>query len=215
MFAKRVMRGWFPVLTVALAAGWTGVSFAQEAQPTEPAKPKDIVAVAKQADNLKTFCKLVEAAGLKETLEGKGPFTVFIPTDDAFKKLGTEQLDELQKPENKEQLQRLLKQHIILGHRTLADLKTLKSAKTLARGTVKFTVKEVEETTVVLVDAAKIVKEGGAASNGVIHIIDAVLPVPPKPAHRPGQEPGEEPEQQPAQPSEPQPEPTTPATPQD
>lgn len=183
MYANSVVRRWLPVATLVVLAGWTGLSLAQEKKP-EPPKPKDIVDVAKDTGNLKTFCKLLESAGLVDTLKGKGPYTVFIPTDDAFKKLGKE-LDELQKPENKAKLQRILKHHVLEGRKTAADLKAMKSAKTLAGEEIKIVVKD----DVVMVDKAKVTKADTEASNGLIHVVDTVL--------LPAEEPAEEPEEQP------------------
>ncbi|HUU99299.1 MAG TPA: fasciclin domain-containing protein [Phycisphaerae bacterium] len=169
MYANSVVRRWLPLATLVVLAGWTGLSLAQERKP-EPPKPKDIVDVARNTSNLKTFCKLLESAGLVDTLKGKGPYTVFTPTDEAFKKLGKE-LDELQKPENKAKLQRVLKHHVLEGRKTAADIKTMKSAKTLAGEYITITVKD----GVVMVDTAKITKADGEASNGLIHTVDTVL----------------------------------------
>ncbi|HUU82799.1 MAG TPA: fasciclin domain-containing protein [Phycisphaerae bacterium] len=169
MFANSLVRRWLPVATMVVLAGWTGLGLAQEKKPDLP-KPKDVVDVAKDTDDLKTFCKLVESAGLVDTLKGKGPYTVFAPTDEAFKKLGKE-LDDLQKPENKAELQRILKHHVLDGQKTAAVIKTMKAAKTLAGENVRITVKD----DVVMVDAAKVTNADTKASNGLIHIVDTVL----------------------------------------
>ena len=150
-------------------AGWTGLSLAQEKKPEQP-KPKDIVEVAKNTDDLKTFSKLLESAGLVETLKGKGPYTVFAPTDDAFSKLG-KRLEELQKPENKAELQGILKNHVLEGRHAAADIKKMKSAKTLAGERVMIRVKD----DVVMVDKAKVAKADTEAANGLIHVVDVVL----------------------------------------
>ncbi len=166
-------RGLWTTAAVMLAlAGWTSASMAQEQKPEAP-KPKDIVAVAGQQSNLKTFSKLLESSGLVETLKGKGPYTVFAPADEAFKKLGT-RLDELQKPEQKAELLRILKHHVLEGRKTAADVGNLKSAKTLAGGQVTITVKD----DVVMVDTAKVAKADIEATNGLIHVIDTVLTPP-------------------------------------
>jgi uncharacterized surface protein with fasciclin (FAS1) repeats len=171
MYANVGGRCWLLTTTAVMLAlaGWTRVSMAQEQKPEAP-KPKDIVAVANEQSNLKTFCKLLESAGLTETLKGKGPYTVFAPTDEAFKKLG-KQLDELQKPEKKAELQRILKHHVLDGRKTAADVKNLKFAKTLAGDRVTIVVKD----DVVMVDTAKVTKADTEASNGLIHVVDIVL----------------------------------------
>lgn len=169
MYAKRAARWCFPITTLMVLAGWTGLSLAQEKKPEQP-KPKDIVEVAKNTDDLKTFSKLLESAGLVETLKGKGPYTVFAPTDDAFSKLG-KRLEELQKPENKAELQRILKNHVLEGRHAAADIKKMKSAKTLAGERVMITVKD----DVVMVDKAKVTKADTEAANGLIHVVDVVL----------------------------------------
>jgi transforming growth factor-beta-induced protein len=179
MFANSLVRRWLPVATIVVLAGWTGLSLAQEKKP-EPPKPKDIVDVAKDTSNLKTFCKLLESAGLVDTLKGKGPYTVFAPTDEAFKKLGKE-LDELQKPENKAKLQRILKNHVLEGRKNAADVKAMKSAKSLAGEELKITVKN----DVVMIEGAKVTKVDTDASNGLIHVVDAVLVPAEKPEPKP------------------------------
>jgi uncharacterized surface protein with fasciclin (FAS1) repeats len=169
MYAKRAARWWFPITTLMVLVGLTGLSLAQEKKPEQP-KPKDIVEVAKNTADLKTLSKLLESAGLVETLKGKGPYTVFAPTDEAFAKLG-KRLEELQKPENKAELQRILKNHVLEGRHTAADIKKMKSAKTLAGEQVMITVKD----DVVTVDKAKVTKADTEASNGLIQVVDTVL----------------------------------------
>ncbi|MBN2562632.1 MAG: fasciclin domain-containing protein [Phycisphaerae bacterium] len=182
MFTNSLVWRWLPVATIVVLAGWTGLSLAQEPKPAPP-KPKDIVDVAKDTSDLKTFCKLLESAGLVDALKGKGPYTVFAPTDEAFKKLGKE-LDDLQKPENKAKLQRILKYHVLDVQKTAADIKTVKSAKTLAGEYVTITVKN----NVLMVDAAKVTKADIKSSNGLIHIVDTVLM--PKTQPQPGGQAG-------------------------
>jgi uncharacterized surface protein with fasciclin (FAS1) repeats len=172
MYAKRAARWWFPITTLMVLVGLTGLSLAQEKKPEQP-KPKDIVEVAKNTADLKTLSKLLESAGLVETLKGKGPYTVFAPTDEAFAKLG-KRLEELQKPENKAELQRILKNHVLEGRHAAADIKKMKSAKTLAGEQVMITVKD----DVVMVDKAKVTKADTEASNGLIQVVDTVLTPP-------------------------------------
>jgi uncharacterized surface protein with fasciclin (FAS1) repeats len=189
MYAKSVARWWVPLATLVVLVAWAGLSLAQVpgSAPPKP-KPKDIVDVAKETPDLKTFCKLLESAGLLDLLKGKEAHTVFAPTDEAFKKLGKE-LDELQKPENKAKLERILKHHVLEGRKTAAEVKAMKSAKTLAGEELKITVKD----DVVMVDKAKVTKADMKASNGLIHVVDAVLMPPEKPQkEKPGEELPEE-----------------------
>ena len=131
---------------------------------------KDVVAVASGADNFKTLVAAVKAAGLVETLQGKGPFTVFAPTDEAFAKLPKGTVEDLLKPENKEKLVSILTYHVIPGKVMAADVKTME-AKTVQGQSVKLKVSD----SGVTIDNAKIVKTDLPASNGVIHVIDTVI----------------------------------------
>ena len=131
---------------------------------------KDLVAVAGGADNFKTLVAALKAAGLVETLQGKGPFTVFAPTDEAFAKLPAGTVENLLKPENKEKLVAILTYHVVPGKVMAADVKTMK-AKTVNGQELSIKVEDGNVT----VDNAKVVKTDVAASNGVIHVIDTVL----------------------------------------
>jgi uncharacterized surface protein with fasciclin (FAS1) repeats len=130
----------------------------------------DIVAVASGAGIFNTLCAAVKAAGLVETLQGVGPFTVFAPTDEAFAKLPAGTVADLLKPENMAKLVAVLTYHVVPGQVMAADVKTMK-AKTVNGQSldVKVTAEGVT------VDSAKVVKTDVAASNGVIHVIDAVV----------------------------------------
>lgn len=133
-------------------------------------KPGDIVAVASGAGSFKTLVAAVKAAGLVETLQGKGPFTVFAPTDDAFGKMPAGTVEDLLKPENKEKLVAILTYHVVPGKVMAADVKTMK-VKTVNGEELSIKV----EGGSVTVDNAKVVKTDVAASNGVIHVIDTVV----------------------------------------
>jgi len=133
-------------------------------------KPGDIVAVASNAGSFKTLVAAVKAAGLVETLQGKGPFTVFAPTDEAFAKLPAGTVEDLLKPENKEKLKGILTYHVVPGKVMAADVKTMK-AKTVNGKELDIKV----QYGTVTVDNAKVVKTDVAASNGVIHVIDSVV----------------------------------------
>ena len=131
---------------------------------------KDVVAVASGAENFKTLVAAVKAAGLVETLQGKGPFTVFAPTDEAFAKLPAGTVENLLKPENRDQLVAILKYHVVPGRVLAADVRTME-AKTAQGQSVKLKVSGDG----VMVDNARVVKTDLLAENGVIHVIDSVI----------------------------------------
>jgi uncharacterized surface protein with fasciclin (FAS1) repeats len=132
---------------------------------------KDIVDTAVAAGSFNTLAKALQAAGLVETLKGKGPYTVFAPTDEAFAKLPQATLEDLLKPENKQKLQRILTYHVVSGRITAAEVVKLQSAKAVSGDTIRIKV----EGGTVTVDDAKVVKADISASNGVIHVIDSVI----------------------------------------
>ena len=134
------------------------------------AEEKTIVGVAAGAGQFNTLVAAVKAAGLVDTLNGKGPFTVFAPTDDAFAKLPAGTVETLLKPENKEKLAGILTYHVLSGKVMAADV-TTSSAKTVNGKEVAIKVADGKVT----VGAATVVKTDIAASNGVIHVIDTVL----------------------------------------
>jgi transforming growth factor-beta-induced protein len=132
---------------------------------------KDIVDTAVAAGSFTTLAKALEAAGLVETLKGAGPFTVFAPTDEAFAKLPAGTLDTLLKPENRATLKRILTYHVVPGRIMAADVVKLHSATAVSGDTIAIATHDGSVT----VDKAHVVKTDVAASNGVIHIIDAVI----------------------------------------
>lgn len=131
---------------------------------------KDIVEVAVGAENFKTLVAAVKAAGLVETLQGEGPFTVFAPNDEAFAKLPAGTVESLLKPENREKLAAILKYHVVPGKVMAADVKTME-AKTAQGQKLKLAVTSAGVT----VDNAKVIKTDILAENGVIHVIDSVI----------------------------------------
>lgn len=135
------------------------------------AQSKDIVDTAVSAGSFKTLARALDAAGLVATLKGAGPFTVFAPTDEAFAKLPAGTLDMLLKPENKAKLQRILTYHVVGGKVMSTEVVKMKSAKAVSGDTLTIAAGSGGVT----VDAAHVVKTDIAASNGVIHVIDAVL----------------------------------------
>ena len=133
--------------------------------------PKDIVETATAAGQFKTLTAALQAAGLVETLKGKGPFTVFAPNDAAFAKLPDGTLQELLEPENKEKLAAILTYHVVPAKAMAEDVAGMSSAKTVNGKEVKLKA----ENGKVTVDNATVVKADIPASNGVIHVIDSVL----------------------------------------
>jgi uncharacterized surface protein with fasciclin (FAS1) repeats len=147
-------------VTVTLLAG--GVAQAAD---------RNIVETAVAAGSFTTLAKALQAAGLVDTLTGKGPFTVFAPTDEAFAKLPEGTLEELLKPENKAKLVAILTYHVVPGKVMASDVVSLTSAKTVNGQELSITVKDGG----VMIDNAHVVKTDIATSNGVIHVIDTVL----------------------------------------
>ena len=131
---------------------------------------KNIVETAIEAGSFKTLVAAVTAAGLAETLQGEGPFTVFAPTDEAFAKIPADTITDLLKPENKEKLAGILTYHVVSGKVLAADAAKLTSAKTVNGQEVK-----IDATSGVKVNNATVTTADVEASNGVIHIIDTVL----------------------------------------
>ena len=131
---------------------------------------KDIVAVATENGSFGTLVAAVKAAGLVETLQGAGPFTVFAPTDDAFKALPAGLVDALLKDENKETLAKILTYHVV-GSKVEAKDVSAGDVKTVEGSMIRVNVGD----NVKLNDAATVTATDVQASNGVIHVIDAVL----------------------------------------
>jgi uncharacterized surface protein with fasciclin (FAS1) repeats len=138
---------------------------------TLSAGPANIVETAVEAGNFTTLATALQAADLATTLTGPGPFTVFAPTDEAFAKLPAGTIENLLKPENKDKLRRILTYHVVPGEVRAADVVKLQSARTVSGDTITINVKD----GLVHVDAANVTKTDIQASNGVIHVIDAVI----------------------------------------
>ncbi len=130
----------------------------------------DIVDTAVAAGSFKTLVAAVKAAELVDTLKGVGPFTVFAPTDAAFDQLPAGVIQDLLKPESKSKLQGILTYHVVPGKVLAADVVKLKLAKTVQGQDLRIDTKDG-----VKVDAANVVKTDIQCSNGVIHVIDAVV----------------------------------------
>ncbi len=132
---------------------------------------KTIPETADKAGAFKTLLAAVKAAGLADTLSGKGPFTVFAPTDEAFAKLPKGTVESLLKPENKQKLVDILKYHVVSGRVYSEDALKAKGAKTLEGSPVTISVRD----SVAMINQSKLLSTDLDASNGVIHVIDAVL----------------------------------------
>jgi uncharacterized surface protein with fasciclin (FAS1) repeats len=132
---------------------------------------KDIVDTAVAAGQFNTLAKALQAAGLVDTLKGKGPFTVFAPTDEAFAKLPAGTVEELLKPENKSKLVAILTYHVVAGEVKATDVVKLTSANTVNGEPIKIMTMGSNVT----INDANVVKTDILCSNGVIHVIDTVL----------------------------------------
>lgn len=172
------------VRTIAMLAGTalfltTSVGLAGQKTETKEApkaaasvvKPMDIVDTAVAAGSFKTLAAALQAAGLVETLKGKGPFTVFAPTDEAFAKLPAGTIEELLKPESKDKLIAILTYHVVGGKVMAKDVTSLKEATTVNGQSLAITIKDGG----VLVNQARVIKTDIEATNGVIHVIDTVV----------------------------------------
>ena len=135
------------------------------------ADEKDIVDTAVGAGSFKTLVAAVKAAELVDVLKGKGPFTVFAPTDEAFAKLPEGTLEMLLKPENKAKLIQILTYHVVPGRIDAAHVVKINSATSVAGPAINI----VSKGNAVTVDNAKVVTADISCSNGLIHVIDSVI----------------------------------------
>ena len=136
----------------------------------------DIVDTAVKAGSFETLVTALKAAGLVETLKGAGPFTVFAPNDEAFAKLPKGTVEDLLKPENKAKLSSILTYHVVSGKVMSKDI----AGKTTTAKSVEGSEISIDATKDVMVDKAKVIKADIVTSNGVIHVIDAVIMPPAK-----------------------------------
>jgi len=177
----------FPVMILAAIFGFTGIAAHAQKDPDVGGAPmyatKNIVENAVNSQDHTTLVAAVKAAGLVDTLEGPGPFTVFAPTNEAFAKLPAGTVDTLLKPENKDALVKVLTYHVVPGKVTAKDLK-----KQIKAGGGKAVLKTVQGGSLTAtLQGGKIVltdEKGGTStvtiadvfqSNGVIHVVDSVL----------------------------------------
>lgn len=131
---------------------------------------KDIVAIAMETESLSTLVTALQAADLVGTLQGAGPFTVFAPTNEAFEALPEGTLEELLKPENKDQLVAILTYHVVSGEVMSSDLTDGMTAATVNGAELTINTANGAQ-----VNGANVVTADVAASNGVVHVIDQVI----------------------------------------
>jgi uncharacterized surface protein with fasciclin (FAS1) repeats len=159
---------------IVMAAAVAAIGLALGSADTRAAQ-KDVVETAVNAGQFKTLAAALGAADLINTLKGSGPFTVFAPTDEAFAKLPAGTVDNLLKPENRDQLVAILTYHVVPGKVMAADVIKLKEAKTVNGKMLDIETKGDS----VMVNDARVTATDIGASNGVIHVIDTVI-LPPK-----------------------------------
>ena len=154
---KRIIAVCSLVLAVGIAGAYAGCGTCD----------KSVVGAAKHNDNFKTLVAAVEAAGLADALSGDDQVTVFAPTNDAFGKLPAGTVAELLKPENKDQLVKVLTYHVVPGRVKAKDVVKLSSAKTLEGSDVDISVDGGK----VKINNAEVIKADIPCKNGVIHVI--------------------------------------------
>jgi uncharacterized surface protein with fasciclin (FAS1) repeats len=147
---------------LAFAVAFTGVGSMHAAE--------DLVTAAQRTGRCKTFVKVIQAAGLTQTIKGYGALTVFAPVDDGFAKFPKDILDELMQPANKTRLAGLVLAHILKGKMMAADAKTM-TATTLGDSKIHLA----KDGSSLRYGDANVVKADLVASNGVIHLIDKVV----------------------------------------
>jgi len=136
-----------------------------------PVAPKDVVDIAISSPDHSTLVAAVTAAGLVETLKGAGPFTIFAPTNAAFSALPAGTVEGLLKPESKAKLTSILTYHVVAGAVKAADLKDGQKVKTLQGEELTVSIKDGK----VMINGANVTTADLMGSNGVVHVIDAVL----------------------------------------
>ena len=156
-------------ITQAITIGLFTIAISMFASAGHHGMKKDIVDTAVAAGDFSTLVTAVKAAGLVETLKGEGPFTVFAPTDAAFAKVPTDTLNALLA--DSAALANVLTYHVVAGNVMAADVVKLTSAVTVQGQAVSIAVKDGK----VYVDGAQVTATDIKASNGVIHVIDAVI----------------------------------------
>ena len=178
MFVKSFIAATLLATTSICVAVSTPAQDTKPAAPAAPAaKPVTIVQTAKDAGQFNTLCELLTAAGLVDTLNSAGPFTVFAPTDAAFAKLPAETVAALKK--DPKALAAILTYHVVAGKKDAAEVVKMKEIMTVEGQPIMITIVDGK---VMLNKSATVVKTDIGASNGVIHVIDTVIMPPAKKA---------------------------------
>jgi len=164
------------LMTAGIAAA--ALALPAQAATVQTAEGPDIVDIAVSAGSFDTLVAAVQAAGLVDVLKSDGPFTVFAPTDEAFAKLPAGTVADLLKPENKDQLVAILTYHVVPGKVTARDALAARSAATVEGQSVEIGIAK----GALSVNDSKVLDNDIEASNGIIHVIDAVLIPPQLPA---------------------------------
>ena len=158
-------------MTKNVRALFAGVAAVVTIAVAPSAMAKDIVDVAAGNPNLSTLVAAVKAAGLVKTLKGKGPFTVFAPTDAAFARLPKGTLQSLLRPQNKQKLTQILTYHVVPGKIASSSI----AGKRTSVATVQGGRLAVDGRHGVRINTARVTSADVAASNGVVHVINRVL----------------------------------------
>lgn len=178
MFVKSFIAATLLATTSICVAVSTSAQDTKPAAPAAPAaKPVTIVQTAKDAGQFNTLCELLTVAGLVDTLNSTGPFTVFAPTDAAFAKLPAETVAALKK--DPKALAAILTYHVVAGKKDAAEVVKMKEIMTVEGQPIMITIVDGK---VMLNKSATVVKTDIGASNGVIHVIDTVIMPPAKKA---------------------------------
>ena len=159
------------LIALAACALFFGSAYAGGSGGHAQKMDKDIVETAVAAGSFTTLAAALNAAGLVETLQGNGPFTVFAPTDAAFEALPEGTVENLLKPENIDQLRAVLTYHVVAGEVLAEDVVTLEEATSVQGDTIDISLADGG----VKVDQANVIQTDVRASNGVIHVIDQVI----------------------------------------
>lgn len=168
---SKIALAFFLLLSFFVAVPTFAQEMAEGSKKGEMAGQQNIVELAAETDILSTLVSAVQAGELVETLQGDGPFTVFAPTNDAFAALPEGTLESLLKPENKDQLVKILTYHVVPGKVMSTDLSDGQTAATVQGSDIKVKIAE----GAVHINEATVIKADVAASNGVVHVIDTVI----------------------------------------
>lgn len=161
----------FAAITLSVTAPAVSAPLRAQSHDSETRSVPRIPDVARTAGQFTTLLAAVDAAGLTETLLGTGPFTVFAPTDDAFRRLPQGTVDDLLRPQNRDKLRQILTYHVIAGRVTAARAASVRSAETVSGERVRIRTEggllRINEAAVRIADIP--------ARNGIVHVIDRVL----------------------------------------